>query len=243
MRHTHVFSVDTRLPSLGLDQLGTLRRFAFFLHLSTCPRGDCRANRLLPDEQKAYLITSLHILIRQLPAPVPPGLLAAHIRLLASHHASLGSGLLPGKADSPEKILRTARKHTTKAPTSAAVWLARLSAERQFATQNEINAAWEEARKHVTGDRIQDVWLWGLEPANRRPPSPDCAPGTASERDLADIEAEVEVLEVSLQAYATDGRTDRDWCGPRAFALHSNCFTRARLSGSRRRRAHCMRRS
>ncbi|TFK94570.1 hypothetical protein K466DRAFT_579822 [Polyporus arcularius HHB13444] len=152
------------------------------------------------DTLKAYLITSLHILIRQLPAPVPPGLLAAHIRLLASHHASLGSGLLPGKADSPEKILRTARKHTTKAPTSAAVWLARLGAERQFATQNEINAAWEEARKHVTGDRIQDVWLWGLEPANRRPPSPesDGAPGTASERELADIEAEVEVLEQLL---------------------------------------------
>ncbi|KAI0690201.1 U3 small nucleolar RNA-associated protein 6-domain-containing protein [Cerioporus squamosus] len=150
------------------------------------------------DTLKAYLITSLHILIRQLPAPVPPGLLAAHIRLLSSHHASLGSGLLPAKANSPEKILRIARKHTTRAPSSTAVWLARLGAERQFATQDEIETAWGEARKHATGDRVQDVWLWGLEPANRLPSSPSGAPNASSETEDADIQADVELLEQLL---------------------------------------------
>ncbi|RPD63879.1 hypothetical protein L227DRAFT_572320 [Lentinus tigrinus ALCF2SS1-6] len=148
------------------------------------------------DTLKAYLITSLHILIRQLPAPVPPGLLAAHIRLLASHHASLGSGLLPAKAGTPEKILRIARKHTTKAPTNAAVWLARLGAERQFATEEGINTAWEEARKHAAGDRVQDVWLWGLETANRRPSNLNGAPGT--EAEAAEVESDVQLLEQLL---------------------------------------------
>ncbi|KAI0743827.1 U3 small nucleolar RNA-associated protein 6-domain-containing protein [Daedaleopsis nitida] len=116
------------------------------------------------DSLKAYLITSVHLLIQQLPAPVPPALLAVHVRLLTAHHASLSSDLLPTKVNTPEKILRVARKHTEKAPTCTTVWLARLGAERRFADDVASNRAWAEARKNVTGEDIQDVWLWGLEP-------------------------------------------------------------------------------
>ncbi len=137
-------------------------------------------------QQKAYLITSFHLLIRQLSTPVPPDLLAAHIRLLVSHHDGLALALLPPKTNTPEKILRMARKYSAKAPACAAVWLARLAAEKQFAGQEDVHRAWTEARKHVENDGTREVWLWGLEPQNR-------------ERSSADAESEVEVnAEVEL---------------------------------------------
>ncbi|KAH9855257.1 U3 small nucleolar RNA-associated protein 6-domain-containing protein [Lenzites betulinus] len=116
------------------------------------------------DSLKAFLITSLHLLIQQQAAPIPPALLAAHVRLLVRHHASLGSALLPSKVNSPEKILRVARKYTTRAPSRAHVWLARLDAEKQFAQPADVDSAWRSAREHVQGAGLEDVWLWGLPP-------------------------------------------------------------------------------
>ncbi|KAI1796429.1 U3 small nucleolar RNA-associated protein 6-domain-containing protein [Ganoderma leucocontextum] len=140
------------------------------------------------DSLKAYLITSIHLLIQQLSMPIPPDLLAAHIRLLVSHHGGLGFSLLPPKANTPEKILRVARKHSVKAPACTIVWLARLAAETQFAEQEDVDRTWNEARKHVEGDGIQEVWLWGLEPQNRQRSSAD------SDGE-ADVNAEVGLVE------------------------------------------------
>ncbi|TBU43639.1 hypothetical protein BD309DRAFT_960198 [Dichomitus squalens] len=157
----------------------------------------------IDDSLKAYLITSVHLLIQQLPAPVPPDLLAAHIRLLSSHQASLGSALLPPKANTPDKILRVARKHTSKAPTRSIVWLARLAAEKQFAEPKDVEQAWTEARKRVEGDGIQDVWLWGLDPENRATlrstaATDETSPSTQHDDSEADANAELQLLELLL---------------------------------------------
>ena len=150
----------------------------------------CRALRShVLHQQKAYLITSFHLLIQQLSTPVPPDLLAAHIRLLVSHHGGLELALLPPKTNSPEKILRMARKYSVKAPACAAVWLARLAAEKQFAGQEDVDRAWTEARKHVEGDGTVEVWLWGLEPQKRQRTSADA-------ESEVDVNAEVELVEV-----------------------------------------------
>ncbi|KAI0829637.1 U3 small nucleolar RNA-associated protein 6-domain-containing protein [Trametes gibbosa] len=124
---------------------------------------------------KAFLISSLHLLIQQLPSPTPAALLAAHVRLLLRHHALLGSALLPPKVNSPEKILHVSRKYTSQAPSSAAVWLARLDAEKQFAQPEDVDRAWRSARENVLGDEQEDVWLWGLRPEDvqRSPASED----------------------------------------------------------------------
>ncbi|KAI0633359.1 U3 small nucleolar RNA-associated protein 6-domain-containing protein [Trametes polyzona] len=141
---------------------------------------------------KAYLITSAHLLIQQLPSPIPDALLAAHVRLLVRHHASLGSALLPPKVNSPEKILRVSRKYTTRAPSSATVWLARLEAEKHFAQPEDVQRAWQIARGQVEGDGLEDVWLWGLAPKDVRAPTRNSAPGN----DIAgEIIRDVEQLE------------------------------------------------
>ncbi|KAI0356208.1 hypothetical protein OH77DRAFT_1423811 [Trametes cingulata] len=140
------------------------------------------------DSLKAYLITSLHLLIQQLPSPIPPALLAAHVRLLVRHHASLGSALLPPKVNSPDKILRVARKYTTRAPSNAAVWLARLEAEKQFAQPKDVESAWQEARTKVEGLGLEDVWLWGLQ-------SSASTSSSAHDDDNAEAHQDVKLLE------------------------------------------------
>lgn len=69
----------------------------------------------------------------------------------------------------PAKVLRTARKYTTKAPKSAHVWLARLVAEKRYADSgNEgcevVNKAWAEARGLAEGpeEDVGRVWSWGI---------------------------------------------------------------------------------
>ncbi|KAH9892817.1 U3 small nucleolar RNA-associated protein 6-domain-containing protein [Cubamyces lactineus] len=154
------------------------------------------------DNLKAYLITSLHLLIQHLSSPIPPPLLAAHVRLLTRHQPSLGSALLPPKVNSPEKILRVARKYTSRAPTNASVWLARLDAEKDFATQHaDVDTAWAEARGKVEGAGLEDVWLWGLRsclpsPKHSWTSEPLSEPATAQDNDS---QAEVELLEHLLR--------------------------------------------
>ncbi|KAI0373390.1 hypothetical protein BV20DRAFT_962522 [Pilatotrama ljubarskyi] len=141
------------------------------------------------DSLKAYLITSLHLLIQQLSSPIPPALLAAHVRLLVRHHASLGSALLPPKVNSPEKILRVARKYATRAPSNAAVWLARLEAEQQLAQPEDVERAWQEARRKVEGDGLDNVWLWGLRSGA------STSSDNNDNNDNAEVRKDVELLE------------------------------------------------
>ncbi|KAI9067095.1 hypothetical protein FKP32DRAFT_1564309 [Trametes sanguinea] len=163
------------------------------------------------DSLKAYLITSLHLLIQQLSSPTPSPLLAAHIRLLTRHAPSLGPALLPPKANNPEKILRLARKHTARASasTDASVWLARLDAEKAFAQPEEVESAWAEARGRVEGPGLEDVWLWGIVPSRTAPSSESASPAPAlasspanpthgpllSSEEQTDPQAEVSLLE------------------------------------------------
>jgi len=113
--------------------------------------------------QKGYLITSLQLLAQHKSTPKSPSLLAANITLLVSHLDRLRAHL-PSSTSMPEKILRLARKYTSKdqAHTSAKVWLARLEAEKCFASSEEVMQAWDEARGAVQGEGIMDVWVWGL---------------------------------------------------------------------------------
>ena len=161
--------------------------------------------------------------MQHLSSPIPPPLLAAHVRLLTRHQPSLGSALLPPKVNSPEKILRVARKYTSRAPTNASIWLARLDAEKDFATQHaDVDAAWAEARGKVEGAGLEDVWLWGLRaspPSPKHSSSSEPQPGaaTAQDNDSESQVAEVELLEVRAQRdspYAIVRGTHRDRCGP-----------------------------
>ncbi|OJT06317.1 hypothetical protein TRAPUB_2830 [Trametes pubescens] len=133
-----------------------------------------------------------HLLIQQLSSPIPPALLAAHVRLLLRHHTSLGPALLPPKVNTPEKILHVSRKYTTRAASSAPMWLARLDAERHFAQPDDVARAWSAARENVEGDGLADVWLWGLGSQDVRHTN---ASGTLEENAEDDVIKDVEVLE------------------------------------------------
>ncbi|PCH43573.1 hypothetical protein WOLCODRAFT_50737, partial [Wolfiporia cocos MD-104 SS10] len=121
--------------------------------------------KAIDDSLKGYLITSLQLLARRTHGVGSPALLAATVTLLTSHHDTL-SAHLPPAANTPAKILRLARKYTGRedSKSSAAVWLARLEAEKRFATnKQDVEAAWDEARGAVAGDGIEGIWVWGLD--------------------------------------------------------------------------------
>ena len=84
-----------------------------------------------------------------------PALLAAHLELLIT----VSDTSLPA----PGKIVHLARKYTTKQPTSAVVWLARLAVEVKLGSGEDARTAWAEAQGAVKGERMEDVWIWGLE--------------------------------------------------------------------------------
>lgn len=88
-----------------------------------------------------------------------PSLLSAHIRLL-----------IQSAQPNDAKVLRTARKYTSRTPKSAQVWLARLAAERQLGFDSEgwdtVERVWAEARGLVaegSEEELGRIWLWGLE--------------------------------------------------------------------------------
>lgn len=86
-----------------------------------------------------------------------PSLCATHIRLLSSP-----SNPIP---PSPVKVLKLARKYSSEIPDSVEVWLARLTAEKQYASRKEVEQAWADARDSVQGtsEDLERVWMWGLE--------------------------------------------------------------------------------
>lgn len=64
----------------------------------------------------------------------------------------------------PDKVLRTVRKLASKGKTTSCdVWIARLEAELRYAPREEAEQAWVDARGSVMGDRVEEVWLWGVE--------------------------------------------------------------------------------
>lgn len=80
--------------------------------------------------------------------------LASHIRLLCEGGA--GPGVAVGRA----------RKYTERCSGDAAVWLARLDAERLAGTAGEeIGQIWREARRAVQEDgaEAEAIWRWGLD--------------------------------------------------------------------------------
>ncbi|THH15630.1 hypothetical protein EW146_g4874 [Bondarzewia mesenterica] len=108
--------------------------------------------KTMDDHLKVYLITSLQSLASKVNEP---SLFAAHLELLiAVSHPSLPA---------PEKLVRNARKYTTKQSASGAVWLARLRVELEHVGVDDARKAWAEARSKVKGERLEDVWRWGLE--------------------------------------------------------------------------------
>lgn len=104
--------------------------------------------------QRLYLISSLRLLVSQQGAS--PSLYSSHIRLLISPSNPT--------EPSPAKVLKLVRRYTSELPRSAEVWLARLAAEKHFATREEIEHAWSNARNSVEGtpDEVERVWVWGL---------------------------------------------------------------------------------
>ena len=109
--------------------------------------------------QKLYLIASLQGLTTL--SPPLPSILNAHINLLCRPtHPS---------PPSSSKLLKLAKKYTSKIPSSAELWLAQLQLESQTES-NDWRKVWDEARKNVTvsdgvyySEAAELVWTWGLQ--------------------------------------------------------------------------------
>lgn len=153
------------------------------------------------ETQKGYLITSLQLLAQQKKANPSPVLLAAIITLLTTHHGSLAD-YLPPTGNTPERVLRLARKATEKESTkhSAQVWLARLDAEKQLSASDDVKRAWDEARAAVVGAGTETVWLWGLDPEpDWEATTTTTEPGTA----IAETGAEERIRLLAVRAHSS----------------------------------------
>ncbi|KZT70904.1 hypothetical protein DAEQUDRAFT_724645 [Daedalea quercina L-15889] len=143
--------------------------------------------------QKGYLVTSLQLLAQRKSATLSPVLLATAIILLTTCQESLHE-YLPPTSNTPERVLRLARKWTGKDSTkhSAQLWLARLDAEKQFSVGEDVKRAWDEARAAVVGEGTDTVWLWGLDPEPDWETTMDCGTGTAE----TEVGERIRLLEV-----------------------------------------------
>ncbi|KAJ3824206.1 U3 snoRNP protein [Lentinula raphanica] len=110
-----------------------------------------------PDENlKLYVLSSLQALIHRQKS-TSPSLLSAHIKLV-TEAAQRGT-------IEPAKALNTARKYTSRVPSSAVVWLARLTGMKGL---NEgfdaVGKIWHEARRSVSpkDENLMRVWTWGV---------------------------------------------------------------------------------
>lgn len=117
--------------------------------------------------QKAYLLTSLHLLTQRLlkSSTAPAPLLATELALLASHRAL--HALLPFAQTLPQ----LAAKYTAapRGRPSPRVWLARLEVEKALDVDaDRRERTRKEARAAVHGEGVVDVWLWGLDTENVR---------------------------------------------------------------------------
>ncbi|KAJ3758844.1 U3 snoRNP protein [Lentinula raphanica] len=110
-----------------------------------------------PDENlKLYVLSSLQALIHRQKS-TSPSLLSAHIKLV-TEAAQRGT-------IEPAKAINTARKYTSRVPSSAVVWLARLTGMKGL---NEgfdaVGKIWHEARRSVSpkDENLMRVWTWGV---------------------------------------------------------------------------------
>ena len=89
-----------------------------------------------------------------------PALYSTHLKLLISPWIPRTT-----VSPTPTRILKLARKYTSKSPKSASIWLARLDAEKRFSQRGDIEKAWADARSSVVGnvDDVEKVWMWGLD--------------------------------------------------------------------------------
>jgi len=127
------------------------------------------------DEQKLYLVGSLHALIKRSSKKMPSAvLLATHIRLLVTLED------LPSPPAPPSRILSIARRYTSTVPTDIGVWLARLHAESVHGTATSVNEAWNSARRAVS--MSSEIWLWGADRC--------CPPSSSSWEQMDSLLAE-----------------------------------------------------
>ena len=117
----------------------------------------------------------------------------------------------------PSKILKLARRYTSKSPKSASVWLARLDTEKRFSQRKDIEKAWADARSSVVGDAhdVSQVWIWGLD--------------LYSTDEMAD---RLKIYEVCFDA---DLFVDHS----SIFGTYSDCYRRACKIHQRVRRMNC----
>ncbi|KAJ3727158.1 U3 small nucleolar RNA-associated protein 6-domain-containing protein [Lentinula raphanica] len=117
-----------------------------------------------PDENlKLYVLSSLQALIHRQKSSssssTSPSLLSAHIKLM-TEAAQRGT-------IEPAKALNTARKYTTRVPSEAGVWLARLDGMKGLKQGlDAVGKIWREARRSVSGspkdENLMRVWTWGV---------------------------------------------------------------------------------
>ncbi|KAJ3984445.1 U3 small nucleolar RNA-associated protein 6-domain-containing protein [Lentinula detonsa] len=108
------------------------------------------------DNLKLYVLSSLQALIHRQKSN-SPSLLCAHIKLVteAARRGSI----------EPAKALNTARRYTSRAPESAAVWIGRLTAMKALNEDlDAVGKVWREARRSVSlkDENVMDVWTWGM---------------------------------------------------------------------------------
>lgn len=155
--------------------------------------------------QRLYLIASLQSLLTKRET-TSASLSSAHIRILLNTPSSNTSGSSTTNsavitAAAPDvKILNFARKYTARIPESAAVWLARLEAEKRINPSVEnIEKAWAEARKCVaedaTGD-VQLVWMWGLSDSDVYSDDPD------ARRKIHEVGSSYSFIDHDVDTYA-----------------------------------------
>lgn len=92
--------------------------------------------------------------------PPLPSLLVAHLELL-HRYSNPSPSLAP-------KILKLAKKYTSRAPNSSELWLARLQFEDLYSDGSSWHKVWEEGRKSIGKNEadsgsVEHVWLWGLK--------------------------------------------------------------------------------
>ncbi|TFY56252.1 hypothetical protein EVJ58_g7756 [Rhodofomes roseus] len=191
---------NERLASAVRDQNGADERLASVY--ASFVQDWCRKD--IDDSLKGYLITSLQLLTQQKSASPSPALLAATITLLTTYQESLHE-YLPPTSNTPERVLRLARKSTGKDTTkhSAQVWLARFDAEKQFSTSEDAKRAWDEGRGAVLGAGTETVWLWGLDPE----PDWETTKGRGTGSAEAEVGERVRLLEV--RAYGSEFKHGR----------------------------------
>ncbi|GJE95014.1 hypothetical protein PsYK624_111930 [Phanerochaete sordida] len=136
------------------DAEGMARSYAEFV-AEWVKKGD------VDDSLKAYLLTSLHMLVQRLlkSSSAPAPLLATELSLLTTE-TSLHP-LLPFT----KNIVQLATKYTASpaGKADAHVWLARLEVEKAFADNAaQLQKSAREARALVQGEDVVDVWLWGI---------------------------------------------------------------------------------